>query len=429
MKSVVGVFIAGVVFTQSVEMASAQVSEKEIAAFLTEGRLADGAKAMQAAITANGNDQTARFGLGVVQFLQAVEGLGQDQYRYGLLGNRRQSIPFMRLPIPENDAPEQISYEKFRTMIQGMVTRLATAEATLAAVKPAGVKLPIPIGQIRLDLNGDGIATDEESLLNIMAGLQRGGRGADVGSDVNQLVIAFDDADVLWLRGYCHVLGAVGEVMLAYDGKDQFERTFHLFYPDVESPYPHLQAEGPGPFSGFNGQNILDVIALVHTVNYEVREPERMKTALGHLESVITLSRESWALINAETDNDREWLPNAKQTTAFGGTSIAPETQTAWMAFLDEAELILQGKKLLPYWRGMKGGFGPFNAEFPVNPKVGINFRRVFTEPTRFDLVLWLQGTGLQPYLEEGDTTDPEFWRETMTGFQGQFFLFLVWFN
>ena len=429
MSRFVVMFIAGVVATNIVSTATAQVADKDIAKMLTEGRLADGATAMQTAIKSNSNDHAARFGLGIVQFLQAVEGLGQDQFRYGLLGNRRQAIPFMRLPIPENDAPEQISYEKFRAIIQNMVTRLATAEATLAAVKPAGVKLPIPIGQIRLDLNADGIATDEESLWNILEGLQNGGRNVEGQPDVNQLVIAFDDADVLWLRGYCHVMGAMGEVMLAYDGSDQFERTFHLFYPNVESPYPHLQSEGPGPLSGFNGQNILDVIALIHTVNYEVREPERMKTALAHLESVVTLSRDSWRLINAETDNDREWLPNANQTAAFGGMTISAETQESWQAFLNEAELILQGKKLLPYWRGIEGGFTPFDNQFPANAKVGINLRRVFTEPARFDLILWLQGTAQQQYLEEGEQTDPDFWRETMTGFRGQFFLFLVWFN
>ncbi|MEO0970116.1 MAG: hypothetical protein AAFX80_17740 [Cyanobacteria bacterium J06639_18] len=38
-----------------------------------------------------------------------------------------------------------------------------------------------------------------------------------------------------------------------------------------------------------------------------------LTTALQNLQTVTALSRQSWKLILAETDNDREWLPNPKQ--------------------------------------------------------------------------------------------------------------------
>ncbi|MFO1002569.1 MAG: hypothetical protein U0936_19735, partial [Planctomycetaceae bacterium] len=244
--------------------------------YLSEGRLAEGAAAMQAAVDANPADGVSQFGLGVTQFFQAIESLGQSQFRFGLLGNRRRAIPFMRLPIPENEKPEQISYDLARSVIQDFISGLGKAEKTLAGIKSSDLKLPLKIGQIRLDLDGDGVGTDEESVWNILNALGSGGRPAEADVAVNQLVIAFDDGDVLWLRGYCHVMSALGEVVLAYDWKDQFERTAHLFYPSVQTPYDFLQAEGAGPFNGFNSQNILDVIALIHTVNYECVEPERM---------------------------------------------------------------------------------------------------------------------------------------------------------
>ena len=425
-------FIAvSVVATSLLAISSNQATAQQpaIEKFLTEGRLADGAAAMGMVLKSTPDDAAARFSLGITQVLQSVEKLGQDQFRFGLLGGRRRAMPMMRLPIAENDQPEQISYAKFRTMIQTFVTGLTTAEATLAKTKPTGVKLAIKVGQIRLDLDADGVATDEESFWRILSAMQSGGRVDEAAPDVNQFEIAFDDADLLWLRGYCHVMSALGETMLAYDGKDQFERVAHLFYPKVDTPYQYLIDEGEGPFFGFNGQNVLDLIALIHTVNYEVIEPERMKTALGHLEAVIALSRESWKLINAETDNDREWLPNPKQTAAMGGMKVSPEMQTQWHEFLDEAEAILQGKKLLPFWRGIDGGFMPGDGNFPMNPDLGINLRRVFTEPTRLDLVLWLQGTGLHPYLEKGEITDPDSWRKIRAAFQGEFFVFMVWFN
>ena len=416
---------AGVLGTFQPSLAAPPDLEK----YLLEGRLAEGAAAMQAAVDADPADGVSQFGLGVTQFFQAIESLGQSQYRFGLLGNRRRAIPFMRLPIPENEKPEQISYDLARSMIQDFISGLSKAEKTLAGIKSSDLKLPLKIGQIRLDLDGDGVGTDEESVWNILNALSSGGRPAEADSAVNQLVIAFDDGDVLWLRGYCHVMSALGEIVLAYDWKDQFERTAHLFYPSVKTPYDFLQAEGTGPFNGFNSQNILDVIALIHTVNYECVEPERMKVALGHLESVISLSRESWTLINAETDNDREWLPNPRQTAAIGELRVSQQNLLGWQAFLDEADAILQGKKLLPFWRGIEGGAMFFDGDFPEHPELGINLRKVFLEPARLDLVLWLQGTGLQPFLEKGERTDAGAWRRIMNAFDGNFFLFMVWFN
>ena len=57
------------------------------------------------------------------------------------------------------------------------------------------------------------------------------------------------------------------------------------------------------------------------------------------------------------------------------------------MLVLDDAEAVLEGRKLVPYWRFTKG----------------INLKRVFTEPKPFDLVLWLAGPGVRPYLEAGE--------------------------
>ncbi len=400
--------------------------------FLESGRLSAGAAAMQAAIDANPADQQARFSLGVVQFLQAVEGLGYDHYRYGLLGDRRRQITFMRLPVPENSAPEKLTYSGARQILQNYADGLAKAEATLAQVKPSDIKLPLAVGMIRLDLDRNGQATDEESLWAIIQGLQNPRATNTAAQDAEKVVIAFDDADVLWLQGYCHVMAGLAEIALAYNWEEQFNCTAHLFYPNVETPYPFLAEEGTGVISGFNTQNVLDIIAMIHTVNYEVAEPERMQVALAHFESVIRLSRQSWTLIEAETDNDREWIPNASQTSAMAGLRVGQGMIKNWAKFLDEMELILQGRKLLPFWRGVKDGVPLFlnqASQVPTNSKLGINVRRIFTDPHRLDLVLWLQGTGLAPFLEEGPRVDVKTFEEISREFQGEFLTFMFWFN
>lgn len=396
--------------------------------FLMEGQLEQGARAMSQLLETDPGNQQVRFSLGMTQFFQAIEQLGQDQYRYGLLAGRARAMPFMRLPIPENPEPEQISYEKARDIIQRLIDQLHKAEQTLSEIPAGDVQLTLKLGQVRLDLNGDGESPSEESIWYISQVLQNP-RLRDVAKEVKDFQIGFDAADVPWLQGYCHALSAMGEIILAHDWQDQFHRTAHLFYPKVDSPFPYLQAEGTGQFMSFGTQNILDIIAWIHTVNYEVTEPDRMRKALTHMETVIKHSRQSWKLIQAENDDNREWVPNPNQTSVMKGFNVGQNVVSGWHEFLDEVELILQGKKLVPFWRGIKGGLSPFVNQFPANPDVGINVRRIFTEPTRFDLVLWIQGTGLDPYLEDGDITSPQKWAKMMGNFRGRFFNFMFWFN
>jgi hypothetical protein len=77
---------------------------------------------------------------------------------------------------------------------------------------------------------------------------------------------------------------------------------------------------------------------------------------------------------------------------------------------------MLQGKKLIPFWRTTDAG-------------VGVNLRKVFTEPQPFDLVMWIQGIGAAPFLEKGELTSPDTWRRWQRVFRGEFIGFAIWFN
>ena len=122
---------------------------------------------------------------------------------------------------------------------------------------------------------------------------------------------------------------------------------------------------------------------------------------------MLALSRESWKFYLAEDDNDHEWIPNPKQTGVIPGVTVTEEMVKGWtITFLDEADEILAGRKLIPFWRDAGGR--------------GINLRRVFVEPRDFDLVLWVQGTAAAPYLEAGELTTPEVWQRLQRHLPGR---------
>ena len=386
-----------------------------VESYLEKGELTEAAAALEKLIAKKPDDQQARFSLGVVQFLQAIEHLGQSYHRYGLRTSRLISgqIPLLRLPIPQNPNPEEMTYEAGGKIMETFLAKLTVAEATLAKVDTTDVKLPLHFGRIRLDLNADGNSDQNEALWKLLATVTRGG---DQAAGENFL-IAFDGGDVHWLRGYCHFLSAICEITLAYDGHELFERAGHLLVTNNKSPYVYLTEKGK-PQPGWNMNEILDMIAFVHLINFPVVAPKRMNSALVHLEAMIEQSRQSWKRILAENDDDREWLPNPNQTGVLPNVRVRQEMIDAWHEFLDEMQLLLQGKRLIPFWRGDQ-----------ESQARGVNLRRVFTEPRQFDLVMWVSGTGADPYLEDGPLTDPRVWRRLIRVFGGDFFGFAVWFN
>src|ERR1700736_5484916 len=130
----------GLSLAASPAAADAPVAEK----CLLDGKLAEGATALEGRLKEAPKDDQARFGLGVLQFLQTFEHLGGGLYKYGL----RTEKAFLRPPpqvkefLPQNPNPEKLTYAAARQLVQTFVNDLAKAETTLAAVSDPAVKLP-----------------------------------------------------------------------------------------------------------------------------------------------------------------------------------------------------------------------------------------------------------------------------------------------
>jgi hypothetical protein len=382
--------------------------EQQFQTLLTVGKLAGAEKLVQSQLAADAKDDNARFALGVTQTLQGVEQLMQGLYRYGLDPAWTTSLPFVRLPVPKNPKPEPLTNEAFRKLIADFADDLAAVEATLAKIESDDVSLLLRPGAYRLDFDGDGMAEDDETLWKIFSRVT--GQNVDAEA-ATKFVVMGDKADVHWLRGYCRVLSSMCEMHLAHDTQKLHDHCAQLFFPTAKVLYPPPKVDRDDMWD-----SILDGIAFIHLLNLPVKEPERMKTAHAHLLAVVEQSRQSWKAILAETDDHREWIPSPQQKdAAMPGAVVNTEMIEGWHAVLDEFEALLAGKKLIPFWRG--------------SDSRGVNLRRVFFEPTTFDLVLWVQGTAAVPYLEKGERTTPEFWNRIQRGFQGQFFWFAIWVN
>jgi hypothetical protein len=320
----------------------------------------------------------------------------------------------MRELLPQNPEPKELAYADVRKILQTFLDDLAKVDATLAKVVDPNVKLPLHVGLIKVDLFGLGKPINAAFVLGQIE--------ADLPDDpVKSFVIGFDRGDVDWLRGYCHFLSAWSEVLLAIDGQEMFDCTAHMFFEKVATPHKFLVEEDRDfeRFGWWNTAQISDIIAFIHLMRFPMKEPKRMQASLAHLDATVLHSRQMWKHYKAEMDDDHEWIPNARQTGVMQ-VKVTEEMIATWLKTVDEADQVLKGKKLIPFWRG-KGD------------KRGVNLRRVFTEPRDIDPILWVQGTAATPYLEEGPIT--EFANARTLGqinntFGGANFIgFAFWFN
>ncbi|MFN5725700.1 MAG: hypothetical protein ACK48D_02960, partial [Pseudanabaena sp.] len=170
--------------------------------------------------------------------MSGTERLMQSLYRYGMIQNPAGgSIPFFRLPVPTNPKPQTLTYDGLQQVFQGWIDDLATVRTTLEPIKDQNLKLALRLGLIRLDFDGNGKADDKEMLWQLFNAVT-GARVTE--KDAQQFLIAFDRGDALWLQGYTHVLGAMGEFLRAYDSRELFAACAHLFFQNVDTPHKFL---------------------------------------------------------------------------------------------------------------------------------------------------------------------------------------------
>jgi hypothetical protein len=355
------------------------------------------------------------FAIGGLHFLGAVERALQLQWRTGadqVTGNAGDALglPFLRLPVPPNPAPEPFQGALISQLFADIDTDMQAARTALATL-PQGEEfgLELSFSDLWFDINLNGARDPEEDALAVLGPQLLGWQWQDRDPAATPLTIRFDAADAAWLTAYTHVMSGVANTVLAYDPAASIDR--------VIASRTALKVAQPDPtdysFDASFGQ-FLDAFAMLEGAVNQTPDAARAKAAKDHYLGMIAENRRFWTLVAAETDNDREWVPNDKQASALG-FNLPPGTADTWLGVLADGEALLQGRILIPYWRGPDGQ--------------GINLGRMFDAPAPMSITGWFQGWAAVPYLEQGPVVNSTSLRQFEALMGGDAGLMMVFLN
>ena len=378
---------------------------------LSEEIARSGLAATEARLIATASSEAAdAFGLGGVQFLRAVEQSYQARWQSGL-SDPTGMLPFLRLPLDPNPAAAAFDPASFTAIFTAASAQMSLAQKSLGSVPDAAdFGVEIDFGDLWFDVNATGSREAGEGVLELLGPVLLGWQWDQRDPATKTPKIRFDAADAAWLSAYAHLLAGLCDMIRAYDPTAPITR--------IVAARAALQALGPvtgDPIFGTEGGvDSIDILAVVLATLEQEPDSALMGSARDHLLAMVADNRMFWARVAVETDNAAEWLPNDTQTSALGIT-LPPGTGTRWLAVLADAEAILNGQLLVPYWR--------------VGGSAGVNVGRMFSDPAPIDLAGWVQGWAALPYLEQGKLVSSENWQSFAAMLEGDPMLMALWLN
>lgn len=371
-------------------------------------------------------DMEGRFGVGLLSFIQSVEHFAQGLYRHGFASPDAGPIMGapLAMPVPVNANPEPLDYGKFRAILQLLVDDMDAAQVALLAAGESGdYVVPVEVLKVRIDLDGDGTGSEAESIGNVLGamlgwatipGPTDPGAPSPTQPTPPDSTIGFDRADAIWLAGYSQVLAAQADFLLAHDFHQLFETTFHRLFPRAGLPMQnYTMSTGTLMLDPASDNAIADALAAIHHLNWPVAEPDRLKRVLARFKDITALSRRNWDAILAETDDNHELLPSPRQHGIAPDAQVTDEQVQAWLATLDTADQVLDGKLLIPHWRFHQG----------------FDLKAYFETAKKTDLVMLITGYDALPFLKDGPIATPESFAAANRVFGDSLFGYAFWFN
>ena len=352
-----------------------------------------------------------RFALGGVRFLTAVEHSMQLRWASGFV-DRTGMLPMLNTRLPENPTPAAFDPALFTTLFTDVTTTMDAARAPLAEIPDnSDFGVEIKFADLWFDINANKTRDQGEDMLDVLGPLLLGWQWQSRDPATPAPVVRFDVADAAWLSAYTHLMGGMAEMILAYDPTSPVTKIMQ-----GRAKMESLGTMAPDPIFGMDATapDAFDVFATVFDMLHQTPNAPRMAAARDHLLAMFADNRRFWKLVDAETDDASEWLPNARQKSSLG-LDLPPDTGARWQEVLLDLEAMLNGEKLVPYWR--------------LDGPVGVNMKRVFLEPAPIDIVGWIHGWAAAPYLENGALISPDSWNRFESMMQGQGMLMAFYLN
>lgn len=202
------------------------------------------------------------------------------------------------------------------------------------------------------------------------------------------------------------------------DQRDE-ERELYRAQRSVRGELRSAEAKLPGGGGDLNRQvesfrPTVDALYVLVAALKQQPDPARISAAMTHWRAMIAENRRFWTLIEAETDDDREWIPNARQTPALP-VEIDPAMARAWQDVLEDAEAVLTGRLLIPHPM-LPGGHG-------------ISLAHYERYPTPIDLMEAIHGIGFYEHSAKGPMITMQRWQAFNRLARGRGGLFSVYFN
>jgi hypothetical protein len=317
---------------------NSQTPREPLDKYLSEGRVKDALKAYGSGDTG----PQSQFEMGLVSVIDSLY-----TFSTGILSHLKRTHTG-DVPFALSSAPKPITYAILRSHFVDLKESLRRASTHLEKGGTGDWKTTFRPQQIKLDLNGDGKLEDSERAGELFSfGLTRSMGSTSSSADVEKFEIAADAADSLWLAGYCNLLASMLDLVLIYDWSPLYQAFGAEIFERVDDPTP----------SGLN----------VFQMSIKIQDKSLGDSARSGFLKVLELNQATMAALARETDNDREWIPSATQTSVTG-LSIDAARWTAWQDFAKDFRMVLEGEAFLDMEGSRAHG-------------MGLNVEKLFQDP------------------------------------------------
>ncbi len=374
-------------FLTADQAAAAAPSMERIDQLASNGKVEKAISELETWLEDHPEDGSRQLALGVLQLFRAYQESYVDFQKLG--GRFVAEVENGKVKESRPKNPPKVTYKDVRRLIRRTRNRIQVVQRTLRKADRADTKCAIHLGRIRMDVEG----VNRLQPINLFPGFARH-RKKD-GAAVADALFVMDQTDALFLEFHCQVVLGLLNFHLGHDFQELFHHTGHYAFWNADSVWDRRL----GKFNSRGGDfGVADAIATLHLVRWPVHSKKRIADSHQNFLDAAKLLSKALRELEAEEDDDHELIAGPHQTSVASVLVLTSIEIKQFQSIADSAVRILDGKSLLPTIRTWIGnGFGA-----NVTTGEGVNVKRAFLEPRKFDLVLWVQGSAAKPYHEKG---------------------------